>query len=399
MAPSSETSWPEPSWHGADPDLPDFRDKKHELYRHLHAVAPVSLSPRGSWRLTRYEDAQRLLKQTKAGVRPSDGTGGTVDHFMLGKDGVDHARLRRLVARYFTPRAMGNLRQRMAEVARELLDEVDGDSTIDLVAALSLPLPSRMICEMLGVPQSDREDVIQWTGDLTYVLMGDAASPEQRTRAQQARAKMGAYITRLIEQRRDSLNDDLISVLIRKEEDGDQLSPEELVWQVMGLILAGFETTTALITNVVRLLVLNPDQLALVRSDRSLIAGAVEEALRLEPPVTAVRRFLHEPAEFGGFDLEVDTPVVAVLVAANRDPEVFDNPDAFDVTRTPNRHLAFGMGPHVCLGLQMARMEAAVALEELLERTTSMELVTRRREWAVSLMHTLATLQVKVSWT
>ena len=391
---------PQPSWHGADPDAPDFRATIHERYRQLRETAPVSLTPRGAWRLARHDDCERLLKRTAVGVRTTEGKLPQADEagmprlFMLEQDPPNHTRLRKMVARYFTPRAMDNLHERVKVLTQELVDQIQ-PGQVDLMKALALPLPTSVICEMMGVPKEDRLTFIQWTDDMTYFLLGSAATPEQQSRAGTAIGRMTAYLTSRIEERRDSEEEDLISVLVRAE-DEDRLSHAELLWQCMGLILAGFETTTGLIGNGIRALLMHPEELAKLQSDPALLESAVEECLRFDPPILATCRYLHEEAEFGDYTLPVNTAVTAVLAAANRDPEVFDHPDRFDITRSPNKHLGFGGGPHICLGAYLARLEAREAISALFRRYPKVKLVSEAQSWTNSLFRTLAELPVIV---
>jgi len=391
---------PEPSWHGANPADPDFRANIHERYRHLDAVAPVNLTPLGVWRLTKHADCVRLLKHTKVGMRTTEGQLHNADEsklprlFMLEQDPPTHGRLRKMVARYFTPRAMENMHVRVREITDVLLDKV-GDGEFDVMKALALPLPTAVICEMMGVPAEDRLTFTQWTDDMTLFLLGNLATEQQQARAGVAIGNMTEYLTARIQERKNSPGDDLISVLVQAEDD-DQLSHMELLWQCMGLILAGFETTTGLIGNGIRALLMHPEELAKLQSDPALLESAVEECLRFDPPILATCRYLHEEAEFGGYTLPVNTAVTAVLAAANRDPEVFDRPDRFDITRSPNKHLGFGGGPHICLGAYLARLEAREAISALFRRHPKIKLVSETQSWTNSLFRTLAELPVIV---
>jgi len=393
------TPTPSPSWHGADPNLPDFRDRLHERYHHLRDVAPVNLTPGGYWRLSRHADVETLLKRTKVGVRTTDGKLTSTDEsklprlFMLEEDPPNHTRLRRLVARYFTPKAMRALHERVIAITNSLLDGM-GSQEVDLISALALPLPVAVICEIMGVAAEDRHRFGEWSGDMTYLLMGDNASADQQRRANAGVMHMSGYIMRAIEQRRRSPSDDLISVLVGAERDGEQLSHAELLWQCLGLVLAGFETTTGLIGNGVRQLLLHREQVERLRADPSLIDTAVEECLRYDPPVVATGRVLHEPAEFGGYRLPTNSKVIALLAAANRDPAVFEDPDRFDIGRDPNPHLGFGGGPHLCLGAHLARLEARVAIASLFERRPNLVLRSERTSWTNSLFRIPSSLVV-----
>ncbi len=377
-------------WGGANPDDPRFKDELHARYHVLRANHPVHLTPRGMWRLTRYDDCVHLLKHAKTGVRTSFGMLPFVDEnrpfakFMLQQDPPNHTRLRSLVQKAFTPRALDDLQDRIARTTDELLDAVADETRIDLVASLALPLPSAMICDMLGVPRDDRAQFVAWTGDVTYSLLGPFASKEQQERASAAGAKLVAYIADLIEARRAAPGDDLLTLLIRAEEQGDRLSHDELIAQSLGLLIAGFETTTGLIANGARALIVHPDQLARLRAQPDLIDSAVEECLRFDPPIVATGRFLHEECEFGGHRLPKDSRVIAVITAANRDPEQFPDPDRFDIARSPNRHLAFGGGIHICLGAHLARLEGRAAFTRLFDRLGDLELETDKVTWGAS---------------
>jgi cytochrome P450 len=333
-----------------------------------------------------------LLKRAKVGVRTTDGRLLNADEsklpraFMLDQDAPNHTRLRKLVSRYFTPKAMAALDARVREVTDQLLDPVQGENEIELVGVLAKPLPTTVICEMMGVPPKDRHTFGQWTTEITYLLLGTNATPAQQKAASEAFMKMVGYIGQRIEQRRGSLSDDLISVLIRAEEDGDRLGPEELTWQCVGLIIAGFETTTGLIANGMRQLLLHPEQWRRLVDDRTLLDSAVEECLRFDPPVIGTVRVLHEDAEFGGYLIPKDKQVFVAIAAANRDPDAFESPDTFDIGRTPNPHLGFGGGPYLCLGAHLARLEARAALAALAERFPDLEVVDRRARWSGSLL-------------
>ena len=256
---------------------------------------------------------------------------------------------------------------------------------MDLIADLALPVPSTLICQMMGVPIEDRPRFTEWTAKATFGLAGDIAPPEVRQEATAAGMSLAAYFQELVEARRANLTDDLLSALIRAEEAGDRLSPMELLSQSIGLLIAGFETTIGLIGNGVRQLIRHPGELAQLRAQPELIDRAVEECLRYDGPIILTGRILHADAEFGGKVLRKDAKVWAMLASANRDPAVFADPDRFDVSRTPNLHLAFGGGPHYCLGAHLARVEAQVAIGELVQRFDELALESDTVEWGPSL--------------
>ncbi len=293
-------------------------------------------------------------------VKVSSGTS------MLSTDAPDHTRLRKLVAREFTPRRMERLAPRVQEMTDALLDTMLSapDRTADLVEALSFPLPMSVICELLGVPSLDREKFRTWSGRAL-------SSTDRAVRAASAEA-MTAYISGLLDDKRaQSGDDDLLSALIHTaDEDGDRLSGDELVGMAWLLLVAGHETTVNLITNGVHHLLAHPDQLALLRADFSLIDNAVEEILRFEGPVeTPTYRFTTEPVEIGGTVIPGGGELVLVALSdANRDPARYPDGSRFDITRDARGHLAFGHGIHYCLGAPLARIEARIAIRSLLER-------------------------------
>jgi cytochrome P450 len=367
-----------------------FRDDPYPMR------APVSRAADGSWRLLRYDDVVRVLKDVPSGVRLSDGTLPGRDRpgaFMLLQDPPDHTRLRKLVSKAFTPRAVESMRPKIQHITDSLIDGVIDRGELDVIRDLALPVPATVICEMLGVPVKDRDTFTVWTSRATHLLVGEL-EPGPLAEASAAAGALADYFRALIDERRRHLGDDLLSALIRAEEEGDRLGPDELLVQAIGLLIAGFETTIGLIGNGVRALLLHPDQLAMLRADPRLLPGAIEECLRYDGPIPATLRILREPTEFGGRLIPPDVQVFAFLYGANRDPEHFPEPDRFDITRQPNAHLAFGGGVHMCLGAHLARLEAQIAIGTLVRRLESLALTTQERVWGESLFRVLATLPV-----
>lgn len=393
-----------PGWHGFEPaklrGTPLYDDPFPALHR-LRVEAPVHETPIGSWRLARYADCVRLLRGVRCGVRRRD---GTLPHrapsqgpgeFMLQQDPPHHTRLRKLVSKAFTPRAVEQWRPRVRAIVAGQLAPALERGTMDVIAELALPVPATLICELLGVPVADRDRFTVWTADATHGLAGDLAPPEIQQRALAAAAALADYFRDLIAERRKRLTDDLLSVLIRAEEEGDRLSPSELVVQSIGLLIAGFETTIGLIGLGAKNFARHPDQRERVRANPALVPNAVEECLRFEGPIGMTVRVLHEDAVFGGRRIPADSEVLAILWSANRDPEVFPDPDRFDVARPNARdHLAFGGGTHLCLGAHLARMEAQEALGALVTRAPTLELLAERIEWGPSLFRVPARLPV-----
>jgi cytochrome P450 len=390
-------------WRGANPLDPAFRVDPHPFLKRLREVEPVNQTPIGAWRLCRYDDCVRLLTQVPTGVRMSDGSSpadnvlpsGGPAQFMLQQDPPNHTRLRKLVSKAFTPRAIERLRARAQEVADELVDRAAPRGEMDVIADLALPVPSTMICEMMGVPIADRDRFTEWTTTATHLLAFMLAPPDVMERGLAAAAALREYFEQLIAERRRSLRDDILSDLIRAEEAGDRLSPTELLSQSIGLLIAGFETTIGLIGNGVLALIRHPDQLALLQANPDLIGSAVEECLRFDGPISLTPRYLHADAEFGGKMLPKDSLVWAVLWAANRDPAHFSDPDRFDIMRADNPHLAFGGGGHFCLGAHLARMEGQVAIGTLVRRLRRFTLATDELEWGRSLFRVLGRLPIR----
>jgi cytochrome P450 len=390
-------------WRGANPLDPGFRANPHPALAQLRETDPVNETPVGIWRLTRYDDCVTLLTRVRTGVRLSDGSfpgeglipnGGPAE-FMLQQDPPNHTRLRKLVSKAFTPRAIARLRARAEEVAAEQIERVAPSGSMDVIADLALPVPSTMICEMMGVPIADRDRFTEWTANATHLLAALLAPPDVIERGVAAATALREYFEALIAERRRHLTDDILSDLIRAEEAGDRLSPSELLSQSVGLLIAGFETTIGLIGNGVLALLRHPAQLALLRAEPDRIGSAVEECLRFDGPIALTPRFLHEDAEFGGKRIPKDTQVWAMLIAANRDPARFPDPDRFDITRENNEHLAFGGAAHFCLGAHLARMEAQVAIGAVARRLIDLELTTSELEWGRSLFRVLGRLPIR----
>lgn len=379
-------------WAGCNMFTPEFHDDPYPSLRVLRERDPVNETPIGIWRLSRYADVARLLYEVPAGVRTTEGQLPGVDEinypprlFMLQQDPPTHTRLRKLVSRAFTPRAIAAWRPRIEEVAAACLDRVAERGRMDVIADLALPVPATLICEMLGVPVDDRDRFTRWTAKATHTLAAQFLPPDQMAETMAAAMALAQYFQELIEARRASLGDDLLSELIRAEEAGDRLSPLELLSQAIGLLIAGFETTIGLIGNGVRALVRHPDQLALLRERPELVASAVEECLRWDGPIVLTARVLHADVEFGGKLLPKNARVWGILAAANRDPAQFPDPDRFRVDRQPNEHLAFGGGAHFCLGAHLARLEAQIAIGQLVQRFDDLELLEERVTWGPSL--------------
>ncbi len=401
---TAEEHWRDDPWLGVHGANPEFRDNPYPLLARLRAYAPVHETPDGVFRLTRYDDVIRMLKEVPSGVRRRDGTvwgslpelTGGPGQFVLRLDPPDHTRIRKLMNQAFRPRAVERLRQRVRSLVSDLLDIAAERGEMDLVADLALPVPSTVICEMMGVPVGDRVKFTRWTALATHLLAAAFLSPEQLQESIRAVQELVAYFADLIAERRRHLRDDILSDLIRAEAEGDRLSEPELMAQSVGLLIAGFETTVGLIGNGMRAFVEHPDQWRLLRSRPDLVGNAVEECLRFDGPIVATMRVTREPTRFGEVIIPDDRPVMCFLAAANRDPEHFPDPDRFDITRPDIDHLAFGGGVHFCLGAHLARMEAQEAFAGMAARFEEVEPLSDEIVWGQSLFRVLGQYPVRV---
>jgi cytochrome P450 len=359
-----------------------FFQDPHTFYRKLRVEGPIrpATSGRGLrvWLVTRYSEAKALLadpRLSKDSNRALElfpaGTGGphasSLSAHMLNSDPPDHTRLRKLVNRAFTARTVARLRPRIEQITDRLLDDVADAGTVDLVDSFAFPLPITVICELLGVPDSDSDKFREWTKPFVT-----AASPEELRDAHEA---VESYLTELVAAKRKAPAEDLLSALVHVSDEGDRLSPAEVVSMAFLLLVAGHETTVNLIANGVLALLLNPDQLAALRADPSLLPNAVEEFLRYEGPINiATLRFTTEPVRVDDVEIPANEFVMISLLSANRDDDRFSEPDRLDITRSAGGHLAFGHGIHYCLGAPLARLEAEIALGRLLGRFPKLEL-------------------------
>jgi cytochrome P450 len=288
----------------------------------------------------------------------------------LSMDPPDHTRLRRLVSKAFTAKVIAELRPTIQGVVDELFTAFATDGQLDVVPRLAYPLPVRIITDLLGVPIADHDRFEDWSRRLVRGLdpMASLGSAEELASIESAREDLSAYFVDLIARRRADLGEDLLSKLVLAEEQGDALTEQELVATCILLLVAGHETTANLIANGVLALLRNPEQLAALRADPSLINGTVEEILRYDPPVQLTTRVVTREMTIGPVTIPEGGIVMMMLAAANRDPSVFADPDRFDITRDARKHLSFAAGAHFCLGAPLARLEASVALSTFARR-------------------------------
>jgi cytochrome P450 len=309
----------------------------------------------------------------------------SISRQMLLLDPPDHTRIRGLVHRAFTPRTIGDMRPRIQELVDGLLDDVAPEGRMEVNRDLALPLPAIVISEILGVPPDDRIMFQRWSEDFAAVISGPPL-PDQDTLHLSGVRNLVAYLRGVVEAHRRQPRDDLLQTLVDAEQEGDRLSEDELLANAVLLIAAGHITTTRLIANGIFMLLRQPQALELLVADPSLITGAVEETLRFESPIQATIRRLSHDVDVAGNRLRAGQIVQLHLGAANRDPKQFDNPNAFDVTRPDNHHVAFGQGVHFCLGAVLARLESQIAISSVLARFPDMRLHGDPPEWEMRLV-------------
>ena len=374
-----------------NPFDPSFRSDPYPVVSRLREQDPVHHSPLGFYVLTRYEDCANILRDprssndfTNSEAAVEEAAKQGLDLRELAAEGArpflfmdppDHTRLRGLVSKAFTPRVVEELRPRAQQVVDRLLDAAVARGEFDVIADLAYPLPVTIISEMLGVPAEDHEVFQGWSREMARSLDPDfVLPPDVLERRERASEEFAEYFRALIAKRRGDLRDDLVSALIAVEDGGETLSENELLSTCILLLIAGHETTVNLIGNGMLALLRHPDQMALLRSDPALIKTAVEELLRFDPPVQLTGRTAKEDIPLSEGVLPKGQQAILLLGAANRDPRQFVDPDRLDITRAENRHLAFGMGIHFCLGAPLARIEGQIAIGEMARRLGSAEL-------------------------
>jgi cytochrome P450 len=310
----------------------------------------------------------------------------TLRDIIVFTDQPDHRRLRRLLGQAFNPRMVELARPALAEMVDELLKRLDtGADVIDLHASLTYPLPALVVAALLGIPAQDRAAFGAWALDIVLVVGSGALTPELAERANTSAAQMRELLARLVVERTADPGPDLLSAMISAVDEGERLSVDELYANALFLMTAGHETATNMLSNGILTLLRHPDQQELLLADWSLLGTATEEMLRFESPVQIGARVADRDREVQGLPLRAGQPVIVMLGAANRDPEVFHEPDRFDLTRDPNPHVAFGHGMHFCLGAALARAEMETVLPRLFDRFGPMRLAEDTVEWQPTL--------------
>jgi cytochrome P450 len=394
----------------------EFKAHSDEYYARLRQETPVFCTTlpdkQTAWLVTRYDDVAMVLKDDRFSksfrvmfdANPNRKMPWipkvfiALMHHMLDTDPPEHTRLRALVQQAFKPTFVERLRPRIEELTEELLTAAKKKRSLDLISQFALPIPATIIAEMLGVPVKDRHKFHRWSAKM--LLLGGL--PFRLIRALPVAWRFANYLRRLIKAKQAHPQDDLLSALITAEEHGEKLTDDELLAMVFLLLIAGHETTVNLIGNGLLALIEHPDQMQRLRGDPSLMRSAVEELLRFTSPVeTGTERYAKEDVTIGGVTIPRGSLVLAAIASANRDERYFPNPDQLDLAREPNKHLAFGLGPHYCLGAPLARLEAQIAFAALLRDTSNIQLRGTREQlqWNRGLiLRGLRSLPLNVTW-
>jgi cytochrome P450 len=389
---------------------PSKRDDPYPMFAELRKLDPIHHSKTGAWVITRYEDVNDLLRdgqrwsrweaaKEELGELPvderdvADGI-ETVRHLMLNLDNPDHARIRRLVASAFVPTAVAAWKPRIEDVTNRLVASVKGKNEFNLLEDLAFPLPELVICELMGVPVEDHVLWKEWIDELSAANRLHQIEGDDLVRVRKAAVELTEYFGELCDRRRQHPQDDLVTVLVQAESEGEQLNEHELIGAIINIIGGGHETTANLVANGMFCLLQHPDQYAALRADPALTATALDEMLRYESPAR------HGLPRQSMADVRIrDTVIPAGSIgitffnSANRDPEIFEDPDVFDITRGDNRHIGFGSGAHFCLGHRLARLEASLMFDAIFRELPELVLVEQPR-WKSTWLRVLDALHV-----
>jgi cytochrome P450 len=372
---------------------PQGREDPYPILGKLRESTPVLKTPFGGWMVLRYEAVDRVLRsnafRTPRGFRDANDPAGPPRfdpdgvltlhrrNWILFQSGDAHTRLRKLIMKVFTPRAVRALAPRIEALAAELLRPALERGSMEVIADLAYPLPATVICELLGVPAEDRDRNRKWAAATAATVDIGTSTDAQIKAAELAMIEWDAYIRELLAARRKQPGGALLDDLLAVEEDGARLTEDEIAANATFLFLAGHGTTTNLVGNGLYALLRHPDQLAKLYASPALIENAIEELLRFDPPVQFAPRVALEPIEIDGVKIEPEIPIALSLGAANRDPRRHERPDELDVTRAEPKPLSFGGGPHFCVGAALARLEGKAAFTALLASTRGISLADR----------------------
>lgn len=357
-----------------NPFLPEVKENPYPAYEWLRREHPVYYNEAlDIWVLSRYADIEAAARRPEIfssaqGIGPDRQIGVS----MITKDPPEHTRLRKLVSKAFTPRMVSQLEPRVRSITDELLDAVIGKGAFDLVQDLAYPLPVIVIAEMLGVDPERRDDFKRWSDDVIHIV-ASGQNEERMAQYMESWEAFKAYFVEMIEARRRAPREDLVSALAQAQEESDALTLSELLNACLLLLVAGNETTTNLIGNGALALFTHAQEGSKVREQPQFIPGMIEEVLRYDSPIQGTFRTTTEAVEVAGVTIPDDSKVLLLWGSANRDAGVFPDPDRFDIERPIERHLAFGIGIHFCLGAPLARLEARIVTETILRRMRFVE--------------------------
>jgi cytochrome P450 len=379
---------------------PEVLADPYPLFRRLRSIDPVHWDPYlHAWVVTRYEDVLRVLTHFSADRTPTpeqlssmglsslNPIAAVMVKQMLFMDPPAHTRLRSLAGFAFTPSRVAVLRQHIQEICDQLIDAVmsNGNGTMEVIRQIAAPLPATVTAEMLGVPTSDHEQLKDWSATFAEMLGNFQHNPNHAPQVLRAVEEMENYFRAAIREQRVHPREGLINSFLTAEINGDRFTEEEVIANTIVTMVGGQETTTNLIGNGMLTLLRHPEQMNQLRNDLSLIPSAVEELLRYESPSQHTARITPEDTTIGGKQIRKREAVIAVMAAANRDPERFPDPDRLDLARKDNRHVAFGWGPHFCFGAPLARIEGQVAFATMLRRFRSITLKPQPLNWRSNL--------------
>jgi cytochrome P450 len=377
---------------------PEVLANPYPLFHRLRSEDPVHWDPfLHSWVATRYSDVVTVLHYYSAERTPTpqqlsqmgldslSPIAQVMVKQMLFLDAPAHTRIRKLASHAFTPQRVEVLRAHIRDITNSLLDKVESQGQMDVIADLAEPLPCIVTAEMLGVPVEDHQQLKAWSQDFAEMLGNFQHNPDRAARVLKSTVAMTDYFRSAINEQRIHPREGLVNSLMNAEVDGDRFTEEEVIANCIVTMVGGQETTTNLIGNGVLTLLRNPGQLEKLRCDTALIPSAVEEMLRYESPSQHTARLAPEDTTLGGKRIAKRQAVIAVMAAGNRDPQRFPDPDRFDITRTDNRHLAFGWAAHFCFGAALARIEGQTAFELMLNRLPNWTLTPGQLVWRTNL--------------
>ena len=391
-----------------NPFSADFLRNPYPAFQQLRSTAPIMRTEMGFWVASRYEDVTAILRDKRFGkcfVQRTEKQHGpdiweqpvyaSMRNWMLVMDPPDHGRIRGLVARAFTPRHLKALRPRIQQLVDNSLDALDGKSEMDFITDFAHPLPVHVICDMLGIPEEDRGRFFEGSRMSGRLIDPTPMTPDERKEINEGHQVQAAYFKDLLDRRRQNPADDIITELLSAADDGDKLSDDELIGNIILLFGAGHETTVNMLGNGLLHLLTNRAEWENLVANPSLVPNAVEEMLRFDSSVQMTGRVALEDVEVGGLTIPAGEAVLNLLGAANRDPEQFDEPETFVVDRKNVQPTSFGGGIHHCIGAPLARLEGEIAMTTLIKRLPHIQLANDDPEWRLTFtLRGLTTLPV-----